>query len=284
MANNTVETTAASLAEARKIAAEQLGVAEDTLQVTVLDESKGLFGRGQVRIRAEAAAVKEAATAVVDAEPPAEAEKPKARRTRTKKVEEPVEEAAAEPEPAAEKPARKARAPRAEAKSEADKPADEQDRAEAVATAKDGKAMLALVEEMLASADLEITAKVAGLQGRYVNIELDGRDVGHLIGKHGEVLNASQYLANIIASRKFDNGVRIVLDGANYRTKREEALTGLATKIAEQVLARGEEAVLDALPAFERRIVHKALSEIEGITTYSEGEEPNRRVVIAPAE
>ncbi|MCO5297769.1 MAG: KH domain-containing protein [Fimbriimonadaceae bacterium] len=153
-----------------------------------------------------------------------------------------------------------------------------------MATAKDGKAMLALVEEMLASADLEITAKVAGLQGRYVNIELDGRDVGHLIGKHGEVLNASQYLANIIASRKFDNGVRIVLDGANYRTKREEALTGLATKIAEQVLARGEEAVLDALPAFERRIVHKALSEIEGITTYSEGEEPNRRVVIAPAE
>lgn len=279
MANNTVETTAASLAEARKIAAEQLGVSEDALQVTVLEESKGLFGRGQVRIRAEADAVQEAATAVVAAEPPAEEEKPKTRRARAKKEEAPA------PEPAEEKPARKSRAARADAKetSKDEKPAEDAE-PEAVATAKDGKAMLALVEEMLDAANLDVTAKVAGLQGRYVNIELDGRDVAHLIGKHGEVLNASQYLANIIASRKFDNGIRIVLDGANYRTKREEALTGLATKIAEQVRARGEEAVLDALPAFERRIVHKALADLDGITTYSEGEEPNRRVVIAPAE
>ena len=70
----------------------------------------------------------------------------------------------------------------------------------------------------------------------------------------------------------------------DYRKRREDALTNLATKIAEQVLERQEEAVLDALPAFERRIVHKALSTIGGIATYSEGEEPNRRVVIAPAE
>lgn len=284
MANNTVETTAASLAEARKIAADQLGVSEDALKVTVLDESKGLFGRGQVRIRAEAGPSKAASTAVVEAEPEAEAEKPKPRRARAKKLEEVVEAPEAPVETPAEKPARKPRSPRGETDGEQAKPREEPDRADVVATDKDGKAMVALVEEMLGAADLEITAKVTNLQGRYVNIELDGRDVGHLIGKHGEVLNNTQYLANIIASRKLDNGIRIVLDGANYRAKREEALTGLASTIAEQVLARGEEAVLDALPAFERRIVHKALSEIEGVTTYSEGEEPNRRVVIAPAE
>ena len=63
-----------------------------------------------------------------------------------------------------------------------------------------------------------------------------------------------------------------------------EAARDLATQIAEQVVARGEEAVLDALPAFERRVIHQILADFEGVQTYSEGEEPNRRVVIAPIE
>jgi spoIIIJ-associated protein len=78
--------------------------------------------------------------------------------------------------------------------------------------------------------------------------------------------------------------VRVTLDGNDFRRRREDQLTKLAQSIADQVAKRGEEAVLDALPAFERRIVHKALSEYGGVQTYSEGEEPNRRVVIAPAD
>jgi spoIIIJ-associated protein len=115
-------------------------------------------------------------------------------------------------------------------------------------------------------------------------VQLDGKDVAHLVGKHGEVLNALQYLINIMAGRRFGNGVRVTLDGNDFRKRREDQLTQLAQNIADQVRKRQEEAVLDALPAFERRIVHKALSDLGGITTYSEGEEPNRRVVIAPAE
>jgi spoIIIJ-associated protein len=143
---------------------------------------------------------------------------------------------------------------------------------------------VSLVRELLDSAKLEVNAKVAKLSGRYVNIELDGKDAAYLVGKHGEVLNAMQYLVNIIAGRRFDNGVRATLDGNNYRNRREQQLTQHATRVADEVKKRGEEAVLDALPAFERRIVHKVLSEYDGVTTYSEGEEPNRRVVIAPAE
>lgn len=298
MSNKTVETTGASLAEARQAAAKQLGVAEDTLLVEVLEESKGLFGRGQFRIRAAAGS----ATAAVEVA----AEEPKPKRSRAKKVAEPVEEpqAVEESEPVEEAPveaapAKKTRsrigakaaaaAPEAAAEEAPAAPAtrgreERVDHSDTIATDKDAKALLKLVKELLASADLDVTAKVDGMQGRYVNIEIDGDDVAHLIGKHGEVLNATQYLANIIASRQLDSGARVVLDGGNYRRKREEALTGLATKIAEAVRERGEEAVLDALPAFERRIVHKALGEIKGVTTYSEGEEPNRRVVIAPAE
>jgi spoIIIJ-associated protein len=77
--------------------------------------------------------------------------------------------------------------------------------------------------------------------------------------------------------------VRVVLEGDSYRERRAQTLTDMALKLAQEVRARGEEAVLDALPAFERRVIHQAIVDLEGVTTYSEGEEPNRRVVIAPS-
>jgi spoIIIJ-associated protein len=144
--------------------------------------------------------------------------------------------------------------------------------------------MLQLVLGILEAGQLDVTAQVTGISGRYVNVELDGKDAAFLVGKHGEVLNALQYVVNIIANQQYGTGIRATLDGNNYRHRREDALTKLAQRIAEQVAERGEEAVLDALPAFERRIVHKALGDQPGVTTYSEGEEPNRRVVIAPSD
>ena len=122
------------------------------------------------------------------------------------------------------------------------------------------------------------------LQGKYINLSIDGKEAGYLVGKNGEVLNSLQYLINLIAKQQLGNGVRVTLDGNDYRKKRAESLTALAEKIADKVKERGEEAVLEALPAFERRVIHKALQEIEGVTTYSEGEEPDRRVVIAPID
>jgi spoIIIJ-associated protein len=209
-------------------------------------------------------------------------------------VEAPAPAEIAEPLPE-EKPAKPARGRKpkaattpettAESTSEAAEEAkDAAPEVEVVATAEDAERLMGVVQEILDAAELQVSVKVSQLNGRYVNIELDGKDAAHLIGKHGDVLNSMQYLVNIIGSRKLANGVRATLDGNQFRTRREEALRDLATKIAIQVKQRQEEAVLDALPAFERRIVHKALGEIEGITTYSEGEEPNRRVVIAPAD
>ena len=131
---------------------------------------------------------------------------------------------------------------------------------------------------------LEAEIVVGELQGKYINLSIDGKEAGYLVGKNGEVLNSLQYLINLVAKQQLANGVRVTLDGNDYRKKRAEALTNLASKIAEKVRERGEEAVLEALPAFERRVIHKALQEIEGVTTYSEGEEPDRRVVIAPLD
>lgn len=261
----TIETTGKSVAEATKTAATKLGVAEDQLTVTVVEETKGLFGKSTVRIKAEVKAAPAAVPAPEKATngKPEPVEKPakKSRAKPTKKEEEKVEEAVSEPTPV-----------------------EESEEAEVAATAADGEQFIELIEDLIAKADLEVTAKVTQVSGRYVNIELDGKDAAYLVGKHGEVLNALQYLVNIIAGRKFGNGVRATIDGNHYRNRREQQLTAHAQRVADEVIKRGEEAVLDALPAFERRIVHKALSEYKGISTYSEGEEPNRRVVIAPAE
>ncbi len=262
-----IETTGKTVEEATKTAATKLGVAEDQLTVTVIEETKGLFGKSTVRIKAEVKsaepAPKPAAKEAPKAEKPEEEAKPvkKGRAKTTKKEEEKVVE---------EKPAPAA--------------AEETEEAEVAATDEDGEQFIALIDDLISKAELEVVAKVTQVSGRYVNIELDGKDVAYLVGKHGEVLNALQYLVNIIAGRKFGNGVRATIDGNHYRNRREQQLTAHAQRVADEVIKRGEEAVLDALPAFERRIVHKALSEYKGISTYSEGEEPNRRVVIAPAE
>jgi len=293
----TVEITAKTVQEATKAAATKLGVTAEAITVTVLEETKGLFGKSSVRIRAEVASPQPVADAPVatPVTPPAPAKKsvraPKAQVPAPAPV---VAEPAPEPVVAEAAPAEPAKkvgrgrpkpAPKAESETPVvagEKPEETEN--EVVATAADGEQLTNLVKELLAAASLQVNAKTGEIAGRYVNIHLDGKDAAFLVGKHGEVLNAMQYLVNIIAGRKFDNGVRATLDGNDYRRRREDALTALATKIADQVKQRGEEAVLDALPAFERRIVHKALSNYEGISTYSEGEEPNRRVVIAPAD
>ncbi|MEZ5164077.1 MAG: R3H domain-containing nucleic acid-binding protein [Fimbriimonadaceae bacterium] len=141
-----------------------------------------------------------------------------------------------------------------------------------------------MLNSVFEAGDLDASVSCSELNGRYVNLEISGQDVGFLVGRRGEVLNAIQYYMNVVAARKLHNGVRVTLEGDNYREKRATSLSNMAQEIAAEVVKRGQEAVLDPLPAFERRIIHQALSEIEGISTYSEGEEPNRRIVIAPGE
>lgn len=268
-----IEVTAATLEAATEQAAKELGVKASDLNVTVLEQSKGLFGKGTVKIKAEVGGSSKAAKPARGKKAPAKAEEPAL---------EPVKE-----EKPAAKPARGKKA--AAEKTEAPAPAEAQEeeseeRVEVVATDADAKKILKLVSGILDGADLRVTLSVKGVTGRYVNLEIDGPDTGHLVGKHGEVLNALQYLVNIISAQQLQNGVRVTVDGGNYRQRREASLIQLAERIATEVKKRNEEALLDALPAFERRIIHKALSTMEGVVTYSEGEEPNRRVVIAPAE
>lgn len=120
-------------------------------------------------------------------------------------------------------------------------------------------------------------------QQREENVELliDGENLGLLIGKHGQTLNSLQYLANVVYNRNAAEHARILLDVGGYRARREEALQKLAERLAEKAKRTGRRVILEPMSAQERRIIHSTLQADKQIVTYSEGEEPYRKVVIA---
>ncbi|MFO7171749.1 MAG: RNA-binding cell elongation regulator Jag/EloR [Bacillota bacterium] len=115
----------------------------------------------------------------------------------------------------------------------------------------------------------------------YLRVTLSGRDMGLLIGRHGQTLDALQFLANAVAN-KVEPGPRVLLDVEGYRQRREETLQRLARRLAERVRRTGQRYALEPMPAQERRIIHLALAGHPYVTTVSEGEEPHRRVVLVP--
>lgn len=122
-----------------------------------------------------------------------------------------------------------------------------------------------------------------------IHIEITGKGLGMLIGRHGDVLDSLQYLANIVVGRypkrsEKHEYVRIVLDIENYRLKREETLKALARRMASKVLSTGRNFTLEPMSSYERRIIHSEVQQIKGVHTFSVGTENNRRVVIAYGE
>ena len=109
-----------------------------------------------------------------------------------------------------------------------------------------------------------------------------GRDLGLLIGRHGQTIDAVQYLVNAVLVRKLP-GMPAIVDAAGYRARREAALSALARRAADEALRGGDRVELEPMTAVERKIVHLELQDADGIETTSEGTEPNRFVVVFPA-
>src|SRR5690606_7755171 len=115
-----------------------------------------------------------------------------------------------------------------------------------------------------------------------VVFELKGEKIGVLIGKRGQTLDSLQYLVNLVANKHSEGYIRITLDAENYRSRRKEALEQLATRIGQKAIKTKKEVILEPMNALERKIIHLTLQNVKGIKTYSEGVEPNRRIVVAP--
>ena len=170
--------------------------------------------------------------------------------------------------------------------------------ARVVATAAD--AAVATVSDEPASEETELAADVRGLveriveelgvRGRVVvregadglHVDCVGGDVGGLIGRYGQTIDAVQYIVNAIVARRGGERVEVTVDAAGYRDRRRAMLERIAVRSAEQARNEGAPVELEPMTAVERKVVHVRLKEFDGVVTSSEGTEPNRYVVVSP--
>jgi spoIIIJ-associated protein len=126
-----------------------------------------------------------------------------------------------------------------------------------------------------------LTAEVSSevLEGS-ANVGVTGEDLGVLIGRRGQTLDALQEITRTAVQRRLRSRVRLLVDVEGYRARRRESLADYARAMAERAKQRGTEIELEAMNAYERKIVHDAVAEVEGATSFSEGEEPNRKVIV----
>jgi spoIIIJ-associated protein len=134
-----------------------------------------------------------------------------------------------------------------------------------------------IFEAMNVNADMEVVEN-----GQELTINLSGNGLGVLIGRRGETLNALQYLINLCVNKNQLQKSKIILDVEGYRKRRVETLEKLALRLAEKAKRRGKNIVLEPMNPQERRIIHTTLQGRDDIYTYSEGEEPFRKIVISP--
>jgi len=134
-----------------------------------------------------------------------------------------------------------------------------------------------IVDAVGVEAEIEVTEDADGIQAN-----LDGEDLGLVIGRHGQTIDAIQHLAYRIAYRGEEDRKRVTVDAAGYRERRAALLQQDADEAVEEALRTGEPVALDAMNAVERRVVHEYLRDRDGVETYSEGAEPDRYLVVAP--
>ena len=255
-----IETTGKTERDALNKALKELGLEEDDISIEVITRAKtGFLGIGscpaKIRVTYE---VPDEPAPVVE-EPVAEPEAPAEAVAEPEPVEEPTPASAAEPEPA-------------EAPAEAPVMEAEPERKEKIETFLTG-----LLERLEVPAEIKLQVNEAGIY----QVELVGKNLGALIGRRGETLDAIQQLTNYAVNRGQSKRIRIHIDAENYRAKREESLQRLARKTAGKALKYRRNMMLEPMNAYERHVIHAALQSYNpAISTYSTGTEPNRRIVV----
>ena len=281
-----VEITATTIEDAKALALDRLGIDDGDAEFEIVEEPKaGLFGRtrGEARVRARIKpnSVRAKADRRDRRGKPAGERTAKPRQERTERSDRGERQERSDRGPRKERaprqnrPERAERAPRAERTPREDLPPVDPTTVSAVATT--------FLEGLVSAAGLKgsVSAKV---EGENIDIDVLGDDLGFLVGTKGATLLALQDLTRVVSQRRLgDHETRLRVDVAGYREKRREALSRFALKVAEDVKTSGQARALEPMNSSDRKIVHDALTEIEGISTRSEGSDPFRRVVVALA-
>ena len=281
-----VEITATTIEDAKALALDRLGIDDGDAEFEIVEEPKaGLFGRtrGEARVRARIKpnSVRAKADRRDRRGKPAGERTAKPRQERTERSDRGERQERSDRGPRKERaprqtrPERAERAPRAERTPREDLPPVDPTTVSAVATT--------FLEGLVLAAGLKgsVSAKV---EGENIDIDVLGDDLGFLVGTKGATLLALQDLTRVVSQRRLgDHETRLRVDVAGYREKRREALSRFALKVAEDVKTSGQARALEPMNSSDRKIVHDALTEVEGISTRSEGSDPFRRVVVALA-
>lgn len=270
----TQESTGKTVDEARAKACALLGVQADDLNVSYevleMPQKTGFLGLkttpAKVRVSVELPDAPAAAPAKPVAEQPVETAAPV---QETAPVAEEVPAAVAEPAaPAAERPAEAA-----EETEEVEEPIVIEENAKV-------KAAVDYLREVITLMGVENVTFSAVQKGEATIIRLDGEKLGALIGRRGETMESLSYLASLVANRLEGDYIKLGLDVAGYRDKRESDLTALAQRIGAKVRKTGRSFAMEPMNPYERRIIHSAISKMEGVRSESKGEGRDRRVVI----
>lgn len=242
-----VERTGRDIETATELALAELGVTEDDVDVEIIEEvSKGFLGLGHASITVRAT-LKEPITAQ---------RKQRQKVQPSEDVSDETESAESMVEPDSEAPITSVRE-----------------------TAEFSRLTLQRIVDSIGSGGKVI---VKNAMDDYIELDMVEGDSAILIGKHGQTINSLQYLLGIMVNKRIGNKIRLVIDAEGYRGRREDTLRKQAISLANKVKQTNEEAVLDPLSPSERRIIHVALANDPDVCTYSEGQDPVRRVVISP--
>ena len=269
-----IDVTGKTEEEAVRKALEQLHLERDDVSLEILERSKsGFLGIGsspaKVRVRYE--------LDVVD-EPEVKTPAPQAKPAEKKAAEsKPVEKKPAEKKPAERKPVEKKPEPKPVEK----KPEGKELTSAAACDNDDARRITEFLAGLLEHMECKAEIKVYEEEKNRYKVILEGQRLGALIGRRGETLDAIQQLTNYSVNRGADKRVRIHVDAENYRLKREQSLQHLARKVAAKVIKYKRNVTLEPMNAYERHVIHTALQDVENVTTYSMGTEPNRRVIVA---
>ena len=265
----TIEETGKNVEEATEKALEELGVTEDMADVEILEEgAKGFLGLGQAPAKVRVTVREIPAAGEPKAKPPS------TRPAQGRRKPAPKPEAKPAPKREAKREAKPAPAPKEEVAPEA---AITEEVIQQAAEA--GRDVLQKIIEGIGG---EGKAVVRNASDSQVVLDITGGDTARIIGRHGQTIDSIQYLVGIIVNKRIGARARVIIDVEGYRERREETLRKQALDLAKKVKETGQEAVLESLQSNERRVIHTALVDNPDVYTYSEGEDPNRFIVISP--
>ena len=305
----TIVSTGKTIDLAIEAALNQLGLDRDSVSVMVLQQAKsGFLGFGvqpaKVQITYEvpdsveekvpekprsalgsASRSKPKATALPDTakpQPPkSEAPKAEAAKPAAPKAEPPKQDKPAAPKPPkTPRPERRYDAPKAPRESRPERKAEPPKEYVPAEPGSTEEKIEQFIQGLLEHMDSKAVPHCWKVDGNTYKVDLTGEDLGYLIGRRGDTLDAIQHLTNYTVNRDVDGRIRVNVDAESYREKREDSLRRYARKKAQQVLKARRRTTLEPMNAYERHVIHAALQDMENITTHSTGVEPNRRVVI----